>query len=303
MPGLAKSCVLQGKTYCVPYYAGARAMIYRKDFYTSVGLKTAPKTLAAFISDGQKLMQKHASDPHFSAFYMPGQYWYAAMSLVEDWGGHIAALNGSKWQGTLESPNAEKGLNAWLTIVKTLSRADKNGNEATQDQVFAQGHVGAVFANGWEWGVITAKKGGNPKLASKLGAFPLPSHIAGRYVPTFLGGSDLGVPETSKNAALAEDWIRDFTSNASERQLAQQGKVIANSTTLANVNASDPTLAPFAAAAKYSWFVPLSPNWANVENAKVLQNMLVSIATGRKTIDQAAKSADSQITKILNASS
>ena len=92
VPGLAKSCILAGKTYCVPYYAGARAMIYRKDLFSSVGLKTAPKTLDAFIAAGQKLMAKNSNDPHFSAFYMPGQYWYAAMSFVEDYGGHIASL-------------------------------------------------------------------------------------------------------------------------------------------------------------------------------------------------------------------
>jgi N,N'-diacetylchitobiose transport system substrate-binding protein len=303
VPGLAKSCILAGKTFCVPYYAGARAMIYRKDLFSSVGLKTAPKTLDAFIAAGQKLMQKNSKDPHFSAFYMPGQYWYAAMSFVEDYGGHIATLDGSSWKGTLSTPQAQAGLNKWLTIVKTLSRANKSGNENTQDQVFAQGHVGSIFANGWEWGVITAAKGGNPKLAPKLGAFPLPSHVKGRYVPTFLGGSDLAVPATTKNAALAQDWIRIFTSNGTERQLATQGKVIANSTTLANVNASDKQLAPFAAAAKFSWFVPLSPNWANVENARVLQNMLVSIATGRSTVAAAAKSADSKITQILNAKS
>jgi len=302
VPGLAKSCTLAGKTYCVPYYAGARAMIYRKDLFSVVGQKGAPKTLDAFIASGQKLMQAHQGDPHFSALYMPGQYWYAAMSVVEDYGGHIATLTGNKWAGTLETPQAQRGLNQWLKMVKTLSRADKSGKEDSQDQVFAQGHVGAIFANGWEWGVVTAKKGGNPKLASKIGAFPLPSHTPGKFVPTFLGGSDLGVTTTSKNGTLAQDWIRIYTSNSTERQLAQQGKVIANTTALANVNASDPQLAPFAAAAKFSWFVPLSPNWANVENAKVLQNMLVAIATGRQSVAAAAKSADQKITKILNAS-
>jgi N,N'-diacetylchitobiose transport system substrate-binding protein len=67
------------------------------------------------------------------------------------------------------------------------------------------------------------------------------------------------------------------------------------------VNASKPTLAPFAQAAKSSWFVPTAPNWVNVENAQVLQNMLASIATGRSSVDKAAKRASTQITQILNA--
>jgi hypothetical protein len=37
-----------------------------------------------------------------------------------------------------------------------------------------------------------------------------------------------------------------------------------------------------------------------VENANVLQNMLVKIATGRASVKAAANSANSQITRILN---
>jgi N,N'-diacetylchitobiose transport system substrate-binding protein len=77
--------------------------------------------------------------------------------------------------------------------------------------------------------------------------------------------------------------------------------VIPNTTSLANVNAGKPELAPFAQAAKASWFVPTAPNWVNVENAQVLQNMLASIATGRSSVQSAANRASKQITQILNA--
>ena len=54
-------------------------------------------------------------------------------------------------------------------------------------------------------------------------------------------------------------------------------------------------------AAKETWFVPNTPNWANVETGNVLQNMLESIATGKSTIPGATKSADGQIATTLNA--
>jgi N,N'-diacetylchitobiose transport system substrate-binding protein len=127
----------------------------------------------------------------------------------------------------------------------------------------------------------------------------MPSHIAGKFMPTFLGGSDLAVPVTTKNQSLAVDWIKAFTSTASESEIAKAGN-IANTTKLLAFNASNPKLAPFARAAKFSWFVPTSPNWANVENANVLQNMLVKIFTGRASVKAAANSASSQITRILN---
>jgi N,N'-diacetylchitobiose transport system substrate-binding protein len=127
----------------------------------------------------------------------------------------------------------------------------------------------------------------------------MPSHIAGRYMPTFLGGSDLVIPATSKQKALAVDWIKAYTDTASMTQIAQAG-VIPNTTSLAKINAAKPTLAPFARAASYSWFVPAAKNWVNVESANVLQNMLVSIFTGRSTIKAAADRASNQITQILN---
>jgi N,N'-diacetylchitobiose transport system substrate-binding protein len=106
---------------------------------------------------------------------------------------------------------------------------------------------------------------------------------------------------TSRNKALAYEWIRAFTSTNAMRQLATIGKQIPNTTSLANVNAKNPQLAPFAQASKSSFFVPTAPNWVKVENARVLQSMLSSIFTGRASVKSAADRASGQITRILNA--
>jgi N,N'-diacetylchitobiose transport system substrate-binding protein len=121
-------------------------------------------------------------------------------------------------------------------------------------------------------------------------------------MPTFLGGSDIGIPVQSKNKSLAADWVKAFTGTASETLIAKAGN-IANSTKLLGVNAKNPALAPFARAAKYSWFVPAAPNWVNVENANILKTMCSAIVTNRASIKSATNKADSQITKILNAKS
>src|SRR5205823_893120 len=91
---------------------------------------------------------------------------------------------------------------------------------------FAQGHIAMIIANGWEVGVITDPKAGNPALKDQLGAFPIPSHNAGQTAPVFLGGSDLAVAAGSKHTDLANAWIgmltgqktiADATSSASSR--------------------------------------------------------------------------------------
>jgi N,N'-diacetylchitobiose transport system substrate-binding protein len=304
LAALAKAGSYNGKLYGVPYYAGARGVIYRTDQYKAAGIKSTPKTLAEFVAAGNKLMAKYGkNDPNYSAVYFPGRYWYAAMSFVYDYGGQIAKTKGGKWAGALDSKNAIAGLNAWKDIALKLSRANKTGDEAHPQQalVFAKGHVGSFIGNGWEWPYALDPKLGNPALKDSINAYPMPSHTKGKYMPTFLGGSNLGVPVTSKNKTLASDWIAAFTSTSNETLMASAGGVIPNTTSLAKVNASKPTLAPFAEAAKYSWFVPSTPGWANVESANVLQNMLSNILRHPSKTKDYAKKASDQITEILNA--
>src|SRR5437764_10352288 len=300
LQSLTDSCTQAGKLYCVPYYAGSRAIIYRKDFFASAGV-APPDSIDGLLTVGQKLMTAHASDPNFSALYYPGKYWYAALPFVWDFGGDIATQSGGKWQGSLNSPSSQQGLTKLNSLVAALSRADKTGDEAKQDAAFAQGHIAMIIANGWEVGVITDPKAGDPTLLPKLGAFPIPSHTAGQTAPVFLGGSDLGIAAKSQHQDLAREWIKLLGGTKFQSQMVTVGGVIPNSTSLVSLSSGLPAI--FAAAAKNSRFTPNSPNWANVESANVLQDMLVSIFTNKASISDATKSASDKITQILNASS
>jgi N,N'-diacetylchitobiose transport system substrate-binding protein len=307
LSGLAKAGSYNGKTFAVPYYAGARGVIYRTDQYKAAGIKSTPKSLAEFQAAGQKLMAKYggAKDPTYSAVYFPGRYWYAAMSFVYDYGGQIAKTKGGKWVGTLHEPAALSGLTAWRNVARSYSRANKTGSEANPQQalVFAKGSVGSFVGNGWEWPYALDTKVGNPGLAGKIGAYPMPSHTPGKYMPTFLGGSDLAVPITSKNRQLAIDWLKEFTGTDLMRYMATVGKVLPNTTSLASVHKTNKQVAPFARAASASWFVPAAANWVNVENKRIIRNMLVRIFSGRESVASAAKKASRAITTELNRSS
>jgi N,N'-diacetylchitobiose transport system substrate-binding protein len=297
LQSLTDSCTLGGKLYCVPYYAGSRAIIYRKDLFAAAGVQP-PDSVDGLLTAGKKLMAANASDPNFSALYFPGKYWYAALPFIWDSGGDIATQSGGKWQGSLSSSGSQQGLTTLTTIVSTLSKADKSGDEAKQDAAFAQGHIAMIIANGWEVGVITDPKAGDPKLADKLGAFPIPSSKAGQTAPVFLGGSDLGVAKNSKHQNLANAWIATLTGNKHMTEMATVGGVIPNTTSMLNLGTG--INAVFYGAAKNSRFVPNSQNWASVENANVLPDMLVKIFTKQMAIPDATKAASDKITTILN---
>jgi N,N'-diacetylchitobiose transport system substrate-binding protein len=298
LQSLTDSCTVNGKLYCVPYYAGSRAIIYRTDLFSAAGITSPPTSMDELLSDGQKLMAANSSDPNFSALYFPGKYWYAALPFVWDFGGDIAKQSSGKWQGTLNTSSSQQGLTTLSNLVTKLSRADKTGDEAKQDAAFAQGHIAMIIANGWEVGVITDPKAGNPALASKLGAFPIPSHSSGQTAPVFLGGSDFGVAAKSAHRDLANAWIQTFTDQKNMTQMATVGGVIPNTTSLLGLGTG--LNAVFYNAAKNSKFVPNSENWANVENANVLPDMLVKIFTGQQSISDATAAASTRITSILN---
>ncbi|MDQ6937704.1 MAG: extracellular solute-binding protein [Actinomycetota bacterium] len=289
-----------GKLYGVPYYAGSRVVIYRKDTFAKAGIKTAPATLDEMFTDLDKVKAANRSDKNLSAFYMPGKYWYAAMSFVYGAGGKIADQDGGRWKGTLEGAPAQQGLGQWKRLAADYSVGGATKTEADQDAIMAQGHTAAILGNGWELGVVTDPKTGNPKLAPNLGTFPLPGSTAGNPTPSFLGGSDLAVPKKAPNGALGATWVKYFTDTASQTALAKYA--IPNTTSLLDVygrlSAANQATGQ---AAKKTWFVPNTPNWANVESGNVLQNTLSAIASGKQSVGDATKGADAQIAKILNA--
>jgi N,N'-diacetylchitobiose transport system substrate-binding protein len=306
LKGLTDSATYNNRLYGVPYYAGARAVIYRKDLYRAAGIRKVPTSLAEYEAANNKLMRKYGSDRRFSALYFPGQYWLAAMSFVYDRGGAIARFRNGRWVGTLDSPQAIAALKQVKSIARKHSRASKTGDEANPFQavVFGQGKVGSIIANGWEWGLALEKtKFGSKLRESQLGAYPMPSRTKGKFMPTFLGGSDLAIPVQSNSKSLALDWIKAFTSTSSMTRLATEGKVIPNTTSLVRLHANNPALAPFARASSSSWFVPTAKNWVNVENSRVIRTMLVRIISGRYSVESEAKKASRQITSLLNASS
>jgi N,N'-diacetylchitobiose transport system substrate-binding protein len=290
LAGLAKSGTYGGKVYGVPYYAGSRVVTYRTDLYKKAGIKAAPTSLAQFMTDAKKLQVKNAKVKGFSPVYSAGTDWYFAMAFVYDFGGTIAKTKSGKWVGSLDSKQSIAGLTAWKAFWKATSKASPTSDEANPApyNVYSQGAAASIIGPGWYSCCV-----GN-KFKTNTAQFVMPSHTAGKPMPGFLGGSDLAVPAGSGNKALAADWIKDFTSTSAEKALQAKGN-IPNATNLLGTSVNE-------RAAARSWFVPAAKHWVDVENGNILRNMLAEILTGKLTVAQAAQSASSNITSVLNES-
>jgi len=299
LQGLTDAGTLDGKLYGIPYYAGDRAVLYRKDMFAKAGITTLPSDRASFVATMAKLQAKYGSDKQFSALYFPGQYWYAALPFIWDEGGEVAVQDNGQWKGALDSPQSQAGLSALKDIVTKYSKAPVNGNENDNDPAvpLGEGKAGMIIDAGWKVGTVEKA---HPQLKGQIGVFPVPSKNAGQTAPVFLGGSNLAVSAGSDAPELAYEWIKILAGTKAQTDLATTGGVIPNSTSLLTLHAKDPVLSVFDLAAKNSRSTPSTPKWANVESGTVLQDMLVSIFSGKKSVADATADATEAITKTLN---
>ena len=297
LQSLLEAGTYDGKFYAVPYYAGARVIIYRKDLFEKAGIEI-PTTLDEFLAAGVALKEDNADVPNFSGIYLPGRNWHGVLPLIWEFGGDIATQEGDQWVGQLDSPESIAGLEFFKQVFDTANAAPADADDANDYIAFCNGEVGMMPAPGWKPGQIINPDDGCPDMEANIGVFALPGSEPGSTSPVFLGGSNLAIPANSDNPDLALDLLKVLISPEYQAQLAETGLLPALKSELDNVPDTEAAQAQ-ATAAENSRFVPSSENWAAVEAAFVLQDMLTDIAQGGD-IASAAATADAAIEETLN---
>jgi len=302
LAGLNDSSIWDGKLSAVPLLAGDRIVIYNKDQFAAAGIDPASITSKEkMIAAAKTLQDKNKGVADYSGLYLPGQNWYALMSFIEDHGGHIAKGDGGTWKGTLDSPEAQAGIQDYVDYFKAGSTGPADNDEANPEQatVMGAGKAGMMIANLWEVGTTESK---DPAMKGKLGVFPIPSSTDGKLAPVFLGGSNVAIAAGSQNQDLAIDWVKLLTGEKYQKLMIANGN-IPNSKNLATTATSDnANLAVAAGAAAAGSFVtPQDPRWAAVEGgANPLKDMLTKVLTGQASIADAAKAANTEIEARMN---
>jgi len=297
LQSLVEAGTYDGHFYGVPYYAGARVVLYRKDLFEASGL-SVPTTLDELLAAATKLKADNASTPNFSGMYLPGKNWYAALSFIWVNGGDIAVQDGDSWKGDLSSPESIAGLTQFQQLVEQTSGAPKDGDDSKDYIAFCNGEVGMMPAPGWKPGQIINPDDGCPDMEANIGAFAMPGLTADTTSPAFLGGSNLAISANSAHPDLAYELLQILISKGYQKQFADQGTIPALKSLLGDISGSESAVAQ-AKAAENSRFVPSSENWAAVEASSILPDMIVAISSGADVADEAAK-ADSAIEEILN---
>ena len=189
LQSLVESGTYDGRFYGVPYYAGARIVVYRTDLFEAAGLEI-PTTIEEFVAAGIALKAANAATPNFSGIYFPGRNWHATLSFIWDAGGDIAVQEGEEWVGMLATDESVAGLTTVQRIMTEANAAPADSDDANDFIAFCNGEVGMLLGPGWKSGQIAAEC---PEMEANIGVFALPGSTPGETAPVFLGGSNLSM--------------------------------------------------------------------------------------------------------------
>ncbi|MGW0569335.1 extracellular solute-binding protein [Streptomyces tauricus] len=293
LKGLAEPGAYDGKQYGIPYYAANRVVIYRTDLFEKAGVDPAAlKTRDQWVAATKKL-----NTGGTQGIYLPGQNWYTLAGFVWDEGGDLATESGGKWKGSLDTPEALRGMEFYQEL-QALGRGPKDSDEANPPQadVMAKGKVAQIISS--PGGANTVVEN-NPALKDKLGFFPIPGKTADTPGAVFTGGSDLVIPTASAKQDAAYTFVKELTGDTWQKKLAVAMSYVPNKTTLSGAVAADPGASAMAVGAAQGHATPNTPGWAAVEAKNPIKDYLTAVLTGGDARKEAAKASEA-ITTAMN---
>ncbi|GAA3446561.1 extracellular solute-binding protein [Planomonospora venezuelensis] len=295
IPGLAQPGNIDGRQYGVPWYAANRVVVYNKELFAEAGIEAPPRTRDEWLEITAKL-----NEGGNQGIYLTGQTWYALAGFIWDEGGDLAVKDGDRWKGALDSPQALAGMDFYKRL-QALGKGPKDADEANppQHEVFAQGKVAQMInVPGGAARVLEVE----PGMKGKMGFFPIPGKTADKPGAVFTGGSDLIIPEASKNQDAAYEVVKALAGEKFQTDLAKTMNFVPNRASLAHVLDADEGTAAMARGAAAGRATPNTPNWAAVEATSVIKQYMTAVLTGKDPAAEARKASET-ITTTLNSGS
>jgi N,N'-diacetylchitobiose transport system substrate-binding protein len=287
---LLATATVGGKRYGLPWYVGLRALYYRTDVFTELGL-SAPSSYAELLAAAKKIQ---TSKPDLYGIAVGGEYTFGALPFVWDAGGDIAVKKSDRYTGVINSAQSRAGVKAYTDLFATCpAQACAGLTGGKTAELFASGKAGMAILGNFNRGAVDAGA-----VKGKYAVVPLPGAKPNSIAPAFAGGNNLGMFAGSKKRTLAVEFIRLLGGRKYQTQMYQaMGNLPTNSAALAEVAATDQFLKPFLDTAKAGTrFVPLDPAWVKIDSQKVIPTMLQKVIGGTATVEQSTDEANSAIT-------
>jgi N,N'-diacetylchitobiose transport system substrate-binding protein len=293
IPSVLDTAKVKGKTYGIPWYTGTRALYYRTDVFTELGLQP-PKTLAELTETARKI---RTAKPDLYGISVGGKYLYGAMPFVWANGGDIAKQDGDKWTSTINSAQSRDGLRQFADLIKDDICPPSQCAQFTGTQsvaAFAGGKAGMTIGGDFNRKAVEAGA-----VKGKYAVVPLPGKESGKIAPAFAGGNLLGVFGASKKYTLSLEFVKLLGGKKyQEKMYAAMGNLPTFSDTQEKVATSDKFLEPFVRTAQAGTkFVPATPAWTKIDAQAVIPTAIQQVATGGQSLDAATDAAAAEMNK------
>ncbi|MEU7012054.1 extracellular solute-binding protein [Streptomyces sp. 2RAF24] len=289
-PTARSSVTVGGKVYGAPLFVGVRALYYRTDVFTGLGL-SAPKTQAELIATAKKIRKAR---PELYGMAVGGAYTYGAMPFIWANGGELATgtgTSGDPYKSAVNSEAARKGIASYASLFGDdncpAAKCAQMGGNATVT-AFASGK--AAMAIGGDFSHAAVEAG---TVKGKYAVVPLPGTTPGSIAPAFAGGNNIGVLKSTSHRTLAVDLMKSLTGKETQSRLFDAMGFLPTYTDVRQQAAArEPFVKPFidslGAGAK---FVPASAGWGQIDASLVLPTLFQEVVSGRKDIDAASDDA------------
>jgi N,N'-diacetylchitobiose transport system substrate-binding protein len=282
---LVDAATLYGKVYGKPWYAGARALIFRKDILEKAGIDKPPATWDEMMAAAKQIKAKV---PNVYPVSYTGLSEHMYLPTIWQAGGQIATQDGDTWKSALNSPEAAKALEYYASFYKDGldPKAAVGWEEPDAQTAFINGDVAMLIAGGWTYNSIIDTK---PALKDKIGTALEPAGPSGKDT-AFAGGSHLVQFQESKNKDLGAAFV-DFMLEPTELNKFTSAVGFLPGTT-EGIKASgyldDPVRKPFAEQLlDHSAVYPPSPKWGGLEGANIFDGQVQKVMKGQATPQQA----------------
>ena len=275
-PSVLDTAEIDGKTYGVPWFTGIRALYYRTDVFTELGLEP-PRTIGELVTTARRIRRAR---PDLYGISVGGKYHYAMMPFVWAAGGDVATRENGSWTSALTGEAARRGVSTYASLISPdicppEQCAGMTGTESVQ--AFAGGKAAMTIGGDFNRAAVDAGAVGDD-----YAVVPLPGYEPGSVAPAFAGGNLLGVMDSSDRSTLAREFIKVLAGKKRQREMYEaMGNLPTFTDVQQRVAGDDPWIEPFVRSLRSGTrFVPATPAWSEIDAQEILPTMVQRIATG-----------------------
>ena len=298
---LEEAGTYEDSLYGMPWYAGVRSIIYRKDVFEKANVEP-PKNWDELVEVGEKLKK---AEPKMLPFPVPGDSEYGVDPFIWGADGKIAVEEDGQWTSQIDSAEAQEGIDFYTGLATEhnfSSAAAQTWDETDLSDAFARGEAAMMISGSWTPGALVED---NPKLKGKIGAFPIPGRDDGMS-PSFVGGSHMSVFNGADNPDLAWTFVEMMTTGKFAKKWGEQSGFFPGTETLLDevIAQDDPLVSPFAEQmVDGGASVPVTPMYEKVQGKSTIPAMVQKILTGKATVEEATTSAAEEMNQIFKSGS